>query len=180
MLLGLRQQLQDLPGLIIIDSAIRAAANTVKRRRGHDLLGTRRIYESRQQAQRRFRLIPPQPCNNEMLLEYIAAESIHKCDAGWTWKYDPEAFRNLKASSIFHELQKITAPTLIIRGQNSKILDEKTAKKMQSEISGAEEAVVISDSYHHLMLDQPVALIDEIRHVLKRWAEESPRTSSGN
>jgi pimeloyl-ACP methyl ester carboxylesterase len=173
-------QIQDLPGLIIIDSAVRPAANTAKRRRGHDLLGTRRVYESRQQAQKRFRLIPPQPCKNEILLKYIADESIQKCDGGWTWKYDPGAFRNLQASSIYNELQQITALTLIIRGQNSKILDEKTAKDMQSEIATAEETVVITDAYHHLMLDQPVALIDEIRNVLKRWAEENPLTSSCN
>ncbi|MCK5361281.1 MAG: alpha/beta hydrolase [Gammaproteobacteria bacterium] len=164
-------QVQNLPGLIIIDSAVRAPVTTaVKRRRGHDLLGTRRVYETRLQAQQRFRLIPPQPCENENLLEYIAAESIVQCDDGWTWKYDPQAFRNLQASSIFAELQKITAPTLIIRGQNSRILDEITAAAMKSEIIRAEETVEISDAYHHLILDQPVALIEEIRNVVEKWA----------
>lgn len=163
-------QVQDLPGLIIIDSAVRPPVhNTVKRRRGHDLLGKRRVYESRQLAQKRFRLIPPQPCKNKVLLEYIAAESIKQCDDGWTWKYDPEAFRNLQASSIFDELKEVTAPALIIRGQNSRILDKETADNMQFEIRTAEDVVEIADAFHHVMLDQPAALIEEIRSALKRW-----------
>jgi pimeloyl-ACP methyl ester carboxylesterase len=163
-------QVQDLPGLIIIDSAVRPPDhNAVKRRRGHELLGKTRVYDSRQLAQKRFRLVPPQPCKNEVLLEYIAAESIKECDDGWTWKYDPEAFRNLQASSIFVELKEVSAPTLIIRGQDSRILDEETADNMQSEIRTAEDVVEIAGAFHHVMLDQPAALIEEIRSALKRW-----------
>jgi len=163
-------QAKDLPGLIIIDSAASPPVHhTVKRRRGHDLLGRRRVYESRQQAQKRFRLIPPQPCQNEELLEYIAAESIKQCDDGWTWKYDPGAFRNLQASSVFNELKEISSPTLIIRGQHSRILDKDTSEIMQSEIRNATAVVEIAGAFHHVMLDQPAALIEEIRSALERW-----------
>ncbi len=160
----------NLPGLIIIDSAVRPVSlNAGKRRRGHELLGKRRVYESRQQAQTRFRLIPPQPSKNEILLEYIAAESVIQCGDGWTWKYDPSAFRDLQATSVFDELKEITAPTFIIRGQASRILDKETADNMQSEIRAAEDVVEIADAFHHVMLDQPAALIEAIRSVLKRW-----------
>ena len=160
-------QVQDLPGLIIIDSAVRPPVSNavVKRRRGHELLGKVRVYESRQQAQKRFRLIPPQPCKNEILLEYIAAESIKQCDDGWTWKYDPSAFRGLQASSIFDELKKITAPSLIIRGQGSRILDKETAKNMQSEIIAAEDVVDIADAFHHVMLGSKSSTSSELSHI---------------
>lgn len=161
---------ENLPGLIIIDSAVRPPDKIVKSRRGHDLLGRRRVYESRQQAQKRFRLIPPQPCQNEELLAYIAAKSIKQCDDGWTWKYDPEAFRKLQASSIFTELKTVTSPTLIIRGQKSRILNKEIAENMRSELGNASEIVEIVGAYHHVMLDQPIALIEEIRSVLARWA----------
>jgi pimeloyl-ACP methyl ester carboxylesterase len=161
---------RDLPGLIIIDSAVRPYnSNAGKRRKGHDLLGKKRIYESRQQAQTRFRLIPPQPSKNKILLEYIAAESVRQCRDGWTWKYDPSAFRNLQPSLIFNELKEIVCPTLIICGQHSRILDKESAEVMQSEISNALDVVEISDACHHIMLDQPVALIREIKMALKKW-----------
>ncbi len=162
-----------LPGLIIIDSAVRPYnSNVVKRRKNHGLLGKKRIYDSRQQAQIGFRLIPPQPCKNATLLDYIAAQSVRQCGGGWTWKYDPRAFRDLKVSSIFDKLKEITAPTLIIRGQYSKILDKDTADKMQSEISNASSVVEIADAFHHVMLDQPVLLIEEIKKALKQWGIE--------
>jgi pimeloyl-ACP methyl ester carboxylesterase len=75
----------------------------------------------------------------------------------------------LQASSIFDELKEVTAPALIIRGQNSRILDKETADNMQFEIRTAEDVVEIADAFHHVMLDQPAALIEEIRSALKRW-----------
>ena len=160
----------NLPGLIVIDSAVRPDnSNAGKRRKNHGLLGRKRIYESRQQAQISFRLIPPQPCRNTILLDYIAEQSIRQCNEGWTWKYDPSAFRDLQTSSVYDKLKEITAPTLIIRGQFSKILEKETAEKMQSEISNASRVVEIAGAFHHIMLDQPLLLIDEIKNALKQW-----------
>jgi pimeloyl-ACP methyl ester carboxylesterase len=162
--------LNKLPGLIVIDSAVRPYnSNAGKRRKNHGLLGRKRIYQSCQQAQISFRLIPPQPCKNAILLDYIAAQSIRQCNEGWTWKYDPTAFRDLQASTVYDKLKEITSPTLIIRGQFSKILDKETADKMQSEISNASKVVEITGAFHHIMLDQPVLLINEIKKALKRW-----------
>jgi pimeloyl-ACP methyl ester carboxylesterase len=66
-------------------------------------------------------------------------------------------------------LKEVTAPALIIRGQNSGILDKETADNMQFEIRAAEDVVEIADAFHHVMLDQPAALIEEIRSALEKW-----------
>ncbi|MFW2439185.1 MAG: alpha/beta fold hydrolase [Arenicellales bacterium] len=178
-LIGIRAAVilaNELPGLVIIDSSARphepnhpTEGHSKKRSKGSNLLGQKRIYESSQQARARFRLIPPQLCKNEVLLEYIAAESIRKTDEGWTWKYDPEAFRDLQPVSIFDQLKKIACPTAIIFGQHSRILDRETAETMQSEIKSAMDVIEIADAYHHIMLDQPAVLIDELKRVLKVW-----------
>ena len=45
------------------------------------------------------------------ILQYIAAESIMTARmSGWTWKYDPHAFRDLQPSSIFSLLQNDDQP----------------------------------------------------------------------
>lgn len=172
---------KELPGLVIIDSAVRPHQanhsgegskndrNTKRRRNGSNLLGQKRIYESRQQALVRFRLIPPQPCKNEVLLEYIAGESIRQTDEGWTWKYDPDAFRGQQPVSLFNELKKIVCPTVIIYGQHSRILDRETAENMQAEFRNAMDVIEIKNAYHHIMLDQPAALIEELKRILKCW-----------
>jgi len=178
-LIGIRAAVilaEELPGLVIIDSAARPRlanhagdGNIQKRRNGSNLLGQKRIYENRQKALARFRLIPPQPCSNDVLLEYIATESIRKTAEGWTWKYDPDAFRDLQPVSIFEELKIIACPTAIIYGQHSRILDRETAEKMKSEIRNALDVIEIKDAYHHIMLDQPAALIVELKRILKLW-----------
>ncbi|MEA1890425.1 MAG: alpha/beta hydrolase [Pseudomonadota bacterium] len=172
---------EELPALIIIDSSVRprmpnhpaegsAKEGSIKKRRvGSNLLGQKRVYESRQQALDRFRLIPPQPCTNRELLEYIAAESIRQTDEGWSWKYDPDAFRDLQPLSIFDQLKKITCPTAIIYGQHSKILNKETAENMRDEIKNALGVIEIKGAYHHIMLDQPIALIEELKKILKLW-----------
>ena len=160
----------ELPGLIIIDSAVRPAnAMAGRRRKSQNLLGQKRIYQSRQQILSKFRLIPPQDCQNSQILNYIAAESIRNTNQGWTWKYDPAAFRDLQPSSIFTLLHEITCPALIVRGQGSRILDKETAESMQSELSNASDVVEIANAFHHIMLDQPVLLIEEIKIALKQW-----------
>ena len=167
---------KESPGLVIIDSSVRphkpnhpAEGNSKIKSKGSNLLGRKRIYESSQQARARFRLIPPQPCKNEVLLEYIAAESIRQTDDGWTWKYDPDAFRNLQPVSIFDQLKKIVCPTAIIFAQHSRILDRETAEIMRSEIRNSLDVIEIADAHHHIMLDQPIVLIEELKRILKVW-----------
>ena len=167
---------KELPGLVIIDSSVRprqfihnGEGKKEKRRNGSNLLGQKRIYESRQQALARFRLIPPQPCKNKVLLEYIATESIRQTDKGWTWKYDTDAFRDLQSVPMFDELKLIVCPTAIILGQHSRILDRKTAEIMRSEIRNSLDVIEIADAHHHIMLDQPTMLIEELKRILKFW-----------
>jgi len=159
-----------LPGLVIIDSAARPDnMDHGRRRKSVNLLGKLRTYESCQHILSRFRLVPPQDCQNTNILQYIAAESIRSRDDGWTWKYDPQAFRDLLSASIFSLLKEISCPTLIIRGQGSRILDRDTAESMRSELKQACDIVEIADANHHVMLDQPVRLIEEIKQALRKW-----------
>lgn len=161
----------DLPGLVVVDSAVRPANSAATRLNKHrNLLGKKRIYDSREQIMARFRLVPPQDCNNGKFLQYIAAESIMSAEgSGWTWKYDPQAFRDLRPSEIFSLLKTVSSPTLIIRGQNSRILDRETAAMMYMELANANNVVEIADASHHVLLDQPVMLIEEIKSALKQW-----------
>lgn len=161
----------DLPGLIIIDSAVRSDDSTPgRRRKRHNLLGKKRTYKSRYQILSRFRLVPAQDCRNTNILNYIAAESILSTKDGWTWKYDPSAFRDLQPSQLFNMLKAIDCQTLIIRGKGSRILDKESAEVMRSELKYTSDVVVIENAFHHIMLDQPEILIEEIKTALRQWA----------
>ena len=52
--------------------------------------GRAKRYPDRETALTRFRLQPPQPCENQYILDYIARHSLMAADGGWTWKFDDD------------------------------------------------------------------------------------------
>lgn len=158
-----------LPGLVVIDAAVRPEASAPGRRGRHNILGRERLYGSRQDALDRFRLIPPQPVLNPELVDYIAENSVRQTERGWTWLFDPNAFKHLTRTSLFDRLAEIRCPTALIRGECSRILDRETARIMSEEIAAEVVNVEIPAAHHHVMLDQPVALVSALRTVLATW-----------
>jgi len=67
-------------------------------------------------------------------------------------------------------LKAIDSQTLIIRGKGSRILDKESAEVMRSELKSTSDVVVIENAFHHIMLDQPEILIEEIKTALRQWA----------
>ena len=58
-------------------------------------------------------------------------------------------------------LDRITAPTLISRGELSPVLPRDMADKLRAAIHGA-RLVEIPASYHHLVLDNPAGFVQEL------------------
>ena len=46
------------------------------------------VYDDLESAVKSFRLIPPQPCNNDYLLKHIAVNSFKQTEQGWILKSD--------------------------------------------------------------------------------------------
>ena len=40
----------------------------------------------------RYRLAPPQECDNRYLMDYMAYHSLKEIEGGWSWKFDPGFF----------------------------------------------------------------------------------------
>ena len=82
--------------LILVDSGIRAPDEPA---RDYPMMGGGRAkaYPDRQTAEARFRLFPPQPCENDYVMKYIARNSLMRVDGGgWAWKFDEELPLTLK------------------------------------------------------------------------------------
>ena len=70
-------------------------------------------------------------------------------------------------SRVWKSLHRITCPALIVKITKSPLLDREVAKKMVAQFPNARLAEV-DDSYHHVMLDNPAALIEVIRDFRQR------------
>jgi len=121
-----------------------------------------RRFESLDEAVRNFRVLPPQTLAKKEILEHVARRSFKRhADGGWTHKIDRRTMIR-EPSRVWKSLHRIACPALIVKIARSPLLDRELAKKMVSQLAHGRLAE-IDDSYHHVMLDNPQALIEIIR-----------------
>ena len=130
-----------------------------------------RFYESVPDILARFRLLPPQPCENDYVMDYIARWSVKRAEGDkWTWKFDPNMMASLDwRSNIYEHFSGISCRLAVMRGEKSALVNNHVWDYMHS-LAG-EEAVFIStpEAQHHVMLDQPLALTASLRTLLAAW-----------
>ncbi len=132
------------------------------------------VYPSFEAALARFRLAPPQPCENLYLVDYIARRSLKQAPLadgsgqGWTWKFDPFLFRNFSVEDPAALNGAPTCPMAMIWGARSQIMQlDRLATIRAMDMGGP--MIEIPDSGHHLMLDQPLALVTALDALLQTW-----------
>lgn len=137
----------------------------------------KRVYPTLEAALARFRLMPPQPVTNFYIADFIARRSLKRAPMpdgsgeGWTWRFDPEMWSKLDRSAIAammdaKTLRPDTPPLAHIYGENSQLLRR---KDLQSPLPTNIPYFGIPDSNHHVMLDQPLALVAALRGLLATW-----------
>ncbi len=96
--------------------------------------------------------------------------SVGQTDTGqWTWKYDP-AIRSLinthpDSQERWTALAKITAPTLLIRGEDSDITDVDTFERMKTVVPNS-RVVSVAKAGHRVSGDNPGAFNSALRGFL--------------
>ena len=93
--------------LVLVDSGIRHPDEPMPDR--PPMGGRAKLYPDRETALARFRLQPPQPCENQYILDYIARHSLMPADGGWTWKFDDDLLDTLKGAERFADDYKALA-----------------------------------------------------------------------
>jgi pimeloyl-ACP methyl ester carboxylesterase len=126
------------------------------------------FYPDADSAIQRFRLLPEQPVH-DWARAYIARHSLRKTEQGWTWKFDPDLPYAIFERDGETLLREITIPLDMVCGERSVVLDGVRARRVGevlATLNNARGPVTIPDAYHHLMLDQPLALISTLRALL--------------
>ena len=150
--------------LILVDSGIRHPDDPPPDK---PLMGGGRgkTYPDRETALMRFRLQPPQPCDNEYIVQYIARNSLMPVDGGgWAWKFDEDLMTTLKDGERQpEEYANLQLKLGLIYGDDSELFSQNTLAYMRELIPQDFPAVGIENGQHHVFLDQPLAFIDALR-----------------
>ena len=103
------------------------------------------------------------PLYAEAMLRHRAQHAVRPlADGGLTWKYDRELREAIRQgrlrlpTDLWPQWRAITCPTLLVRGAESDILPDETAKRMVDELPTA-RLVVVPGAGHTVPGDQPVA-----------------------
>jgi pimeloyl-ACP methyl ester carboxylesterase len=162
-------------GAVIVDSPVREPDPESRAGARGQAFRTPGTYPDEETAIEHFRLIPPQPCENDYIVDHVARLSLRETEAGWTWKFDPHLFDQTLVS-MRDQLASVRCRLALFRGEYSTIVPENTAAYMYELMGRNAPVVSIPDAHHHLILDQPLAFVAALRTLLADWDHSTPRS----
>lgn len=137
-----------------------------------------RVYPDMQTALKRFRFMPPQAPGHLFVADFIARKSLKPAPledgsgTGWTWRFDPAMWNKLDRTAMNRLAEggrpQVKVPLAHIFGENSGVA-RRARDGAPSPLPDDMVQVAIPDSDHHIMVDQPLALVAALRALLAAW-----------
>jgi pimeloyl-ACP methyl ester carboxylesterase len=163
-----------LAGAIIVDSPVHKPSPETDAARSGFTFHPLKVYPTEDAALARFKLVPPQPCDNPFIIDYIARESLHMVESGFSWKFDPNIFTSINTDQMSDHLAQVKCRVALLRGEFSTVVPRETSDYMVELLDRAAPLVEIPQAHHHLILDQPLAFIAAARALLADWEHSTP------
>ena len=134
---------------------------------GNSMIRADFIYDDKDSAIESFRLIPPQPCNNEYLLKHIAVNSFKQRDDGWVLKSDGKIMKTYQSKDLTDILMSNQCPINIVYGLMSQIFTQDILDYTLYVGNIPDERVIgIPGTMHHLFVDDPISTIEAIKKLI--------------
>ena len=165
---------ERLAGAVILDSPVRRPDPEAEEGARGRAFRNPKVYATQEEALRHYRLVPEQPCENHYLIDHVARHSLGRIDGGWTWKFDPEVFRRFTPRAIHEILPTVRCRVALFRAEFGLVTPD-IGEYMFELLDRNAPVVEIPQAHHHLMLDQPLALIAALRAILADWEHSVPR-----
>lgn len=148
-------------GAVMIDSRLRTRSVWGENARPAQPF---RVHESREHAISRFALKPEQPHRNAYYLRMLAEEALEEVEGGWRWRADPDMRKKMPLGpDLIPLIPQVKCPMAFVRGQYSSSVTTDIWADQKAAAPVGTPFVVIPDAYHHVMVDQPIALISVMR-----------------
>jgi pimeloyl-ACP methyl ester carboxylesterase len=159
-------------GAVAIDSPVRDLTPEDRAARQRRAFGPLRVYPTRTAATARFRPVPDQPVLR-YIADHVAETSIRAVEGGWTWKFDPGIFAREHFTPEL--LTRLDCRVALFRAEHG-IVTPQLSEVMYDRLGRAAPVVEIPVAGHHVMLDQPIALVAALRTLLSDWDHSRPET----
>ncbi len=157
-------------GAVVIDSPLRDPAPEEQAARRQRTFRQLRVYPTREAILARFRPVPDQPVLG-YIADHVAATSVRQVDGGWIWKWDPAIFSNRVAPA--EPLTRLDCRAALFRAEHG-ILSAEMSDLIYDRLGRVAPVIEIPVAGHHVMLDQPIALVAALRTLLSDWDHSRP------
>ena len=155
-----------LRGAVAIDSPVHKLSAESTERRHQRVYDTPRYYPDREAILARFRTLPEDEVQLAYVMRHIAEGSVCEEAEGWRWKFDPRVFVNSMMEP--EDLRGAACEVVLLRGERGMATIDIT-ETVRERLGGTVPVTVIPDAGHHIMIDQPVALIAALQTLLGQW-----------
>lgn len=161
-------------GAMLLDGPFLGSAARKRQREHQGPPRAKNVYDTLPQALARFRFAPEQDCENLYIADWIARVSLRQFrraddSMGWTWCFDPARFMGFLHGYPANDLAASQCKIAVIGGSRSGFVTNKSMYELEPYVPKGTPFVVIPDSDHHIMADQPLALVAAIRTQLANW-----------
>ena len=162
-LLACRAFPEQVERIVILDSALPTAQEALLQIPAQPM----RTYPDRATAVSRFRLIPPGEWPQPDIVRHIAEHSVTQLpDGRWGWKFDYQMPATLNREDYRPDMLDITVPCDVIYGARTEIFTPARRAAASEIIPSSGHYVALPAAHHHVMIEQPLALVAAIRALL--------------
>lgn len=171
-----------LAGAVVVDSPVRRPDPESQEGRSGRAFRRPGTYPDRATAMRHFHLVPAQPPPPAWVTDHVARHSLHRTEAGWTWKFDPRIFvarEDPSPTDVGDLLARVRCRVAVLHGELSGIVDADVTDYMSERLGRTAPFVEIPQAHHHLVLDQPLAFVAAVRALLADWEHSVPHVIPG-
>jgi pimeloyl-ACP methyl ester carboxylesterase len=150
---------------IVIDTNIGFADQPLRTRFTHR---PKKVYPDLATACARFRFVPDEPPILPRVMQHLALHSIKREGEGFVWKFDDKPIGKAGTDPVPEGelLRDIELPLDFIAGEFSDVVPPALAIRIGKALRNGRGPIVIPSAYHHVPVDQPLALVAAMRALL--------------
>ncbi len=163
-----------LAGAVILDSPVRRPDPEAEEGARGRAFRNPKVYPDIETALQHYRVVPEPTCAEPYILDHIGRHSLRRVEGGWTWKFDPLVFRRFAPRAIHEILPEVRCRVALFRAEFGLVTPD-IGDYMVELLDRNAPVVEVPSAYHHLLLDQPLALITGLRAILSDWEHSIPR-----
>jgi pimeloyl-ACP methyl ester carboxylesterase len=150
-------------GMVVIDSPMQERSPEERAAAAARQRTTLPVYATRAEAMSHFRLTPGQESSLPYVMEHVAATSVTEREGGWTWWFDPQIWQ--RATERRPDLRAAACDVTLLACEKG-LLTPQAAGRGAALMAGRVTVAQIPNAGHHVMMDEPLALVTALRLVL--------------